>query len=180
LGQIDVEVSNEGSEFIEQPGLNLILPAETRILGAHTDPEDANAQCLTDKNILSVRLPHLNPVHEHQQLVTVSVLVDGPTAPLKITGGGQGWSIRYHCLPTMKQQFWSNIGRIALYLASMFMMLLYLRWVDKKFGIDPWELSWRSFYTGAPGLISLLPVLVLEIWDKRKRSKRPLGGWADY
>ncbi len=179
LGQIDFEIFNEGSEFIDQPALNLILPTETRILGSHAEPEEANAQCQTDKSRLTVRLPHLNPIREHRQIVFLSVLVDGPTTPLKITGGGEGWSLLRQSLPTAKQQFWYGILRTSMVLAWILLSILYSLWVEKKFGIGPWEFSWRSFYVGTPVIITMVILATLDIRSTRKKLKRPLSSWAD-
>jgi len=180
LGQIDVEIFNEGSDFIDQLTLNLILPTETRILGTHTDPEEANAQCQVDKNRLSVRLPHLNPYHEHRQILSLSVLIDGPTNPLKIRGGGQGWSLRYQPLPTQKQERRSQWVRMVMYLAFAASALFYLRWVNKRFAIDPLEVSWRAFYLDLPVLIVSFVLMGLEFWNTKRKLKRPLNSWTDY
>jgi hypothetical protein len=180
LGQIDVEIYNEGSEFIEQPALSLVLPDETRILGSHTEPEEANAQCQMEKNRLSVRLPHLNPLHEHRQVVSLSVLVDGPITPLRITGGGQGWSIRHRPLPTAKQRHRALVANSAFPIAVMITSFLYISWSNEKFGIGTWEISWRAFYANTPVLILFLIFIGKEIWDLKKRQKRPMSGWGDF
>jgi hypothetical protein len=179
LGQIDVEIFNDGSEFIEQPELNFVLPEQTKILDYHTDPEEANAQCQVTTNRLSVRLPHLNPVREHSQIVSLSVLVDGPTAPLKITGGSAGWSIRHRSLPTAKRRSWNLIAEVATLLAFLPLMFLYYGWIEKRFGISQTEWSLRAFYSGLPPLAPLLAFIGFGMWKRIKKSKRSLTSWAD-
>lgn len=179
LGQIDLELFNEGSEFIDTPELILTLPEGTRVLDTHTSPEDATVECQIEQNKVSVRLPYLNPLQEHHQMIRLSLLVDGSTAPVRVAGGGQGWSLRHCRLPSPKRRFWSDMAEFILVWTVLVVSFPYMQWAQKRFGVGDWEVSWRVLYLGTPLLVPLVMAILLSYRRRRRESKRRRAGWAD-
>jgi hypothetical protein len=91
LGQIDYEVFNEGSDVIQNSDFTLTFPAESIVLDVLLTPEDVAAELKIEANKVTVRLPYINPVREHRQRLTLSILVDGNPAKVGIVGSGAGW-----------------------------------------------------------------------------------------
>jgi hypothetical protein len=95
VGQIEAEIFNGGSETIQNPRFTLTLPEGAKILDALLTPNEGAPASVIGENFVEVRVNYLNPVREHNHRLTLSLLVDGDTAPVKATGSGEGWSVRY-------------------------------------------------------------------------------------
>ena len=106
------EVFNDGSDPIRDPSVTFRLPSGTTfletqgwalqdspvaghlLLRAELEPKE----CLVseDRRQVTVTLPYLNPFREHNKIrLKVSMIADGDTKHLTITGSGEGWSVRY-------------------------------------------------------------------------------------
>jgi hypothetical protein len=125
------------------------------VLDALLTPQDLEAQTKIDRNTVTINLPYLNPVHEHGQIVKLSLLVDGETKNIKVVGGGEGWSVRHLPMLGQKQDlYWSLYGIICCLLA-LGMARWYGQYLERKFGIPMDEVSWRSFAASSPVFILL-------------------------
>ena len=164
LGQIDVQIFNEGAEVIQHPEFTVSLPAESRILGVGVRPEEIQCPPEIEGNRVKVRLPYLNPIGDHKQILALSLLVDGSTDPIKATGGGEGWSVRHVPLPTVGQE--TRRSRLAGFITvgPLFGIYIYGYYLQRRFGISGYEISWRAVLSWIP------PVLIfgiLGIWYLR-------------
>jgi hypothetical protein len=104
LGQIDLEILNEGSEVISHPGFEVSLADGSTILDVLLTPIDPHATAQVNANRVVIVLPYLNPYAEHKQVVKLSILVDGDTEHVAVSGDGVGWSTRRVPLPTRAQR----------------------------------------------------------------------------
>jgi hypothetical protein len=113
LGQVDLEIFNEGSEVIEKPGIEISLQSGSMILDLFLSPPDPQAQIQVGTNKFVLVLPYLNPHREHKQIVKVSILLDGNADQVVVNGDGVGWSTRHVPLLNARQSrwfFWLSIG----------------------------------------------------------------------
>ncbi len=177
LGQIDLEILNEGSDTIQQPEITLTLPAETRVLDAHAIPEDLLAVCQIHPSKVIVKLPYLNPFRDHRQTVTLSILVEGPTGPVKATGGGEGWSLLHKRLPSKWQSFLNEAKGPLVFWVYMLSALLYKDWAWTKFGIAARKFVWRDLYILSPIIFVASGLVAWGIRSINNEAGRRPTGW---
>ena len=156
LGQIEGQIFNEGSEVIQNPTFNLTLPNRSRILDVLITPEDLNAMSTIVQNKLTIALPYLNPVHDHRQILKMSILVDGSTEPITVSGGGEGWSVRHAPLVNPKKTGYMLILGAASPILLIILWFFYGLYLEKHHGIGMSEVSFRSFLYNSPVLILVL------------------------
>ena len=145
LGQIDYELFNEGSDVIQNPDFTFTFPTESIVLDVLLTPEDAAAALKIEANKVMVRLPYINPVREHRQRLTLSILVDGNPAKVRVAGSGVGWSIRHQGLPSSNRDFLTDLGLILIGMGLIWAGSKYGGYVEVKYGIERSEISWRAF-----------------------------------
>lgn len=158
LGQIDLKVFNNGSDVIKDSSFEIMLPKDSKILGAEIEPQDAIPKTAIKDNCVVVAIQHLNPAREHDQFVYVSILVDGETSPLKVTGSGMGWSSCHLPIPTERQ----SVIQMAIFFAFLIVItLIYGKFVKMSFGIGIDEISIRAFISAIPLLLLFIAVMIL-------------------
>lgn len=166
LGQVELQIFNEGSEEIKQPSLTVELPKESKIINVEITPQESRREIIGCKTIIS--FDYINPFRDHKQIYNVSILADGEIDPVKISGSGEGWSTRHISFPTNKQMrrglaFWA-FGIIAFLIVGYF----YFQYIEKTFGISKHEISLRSVLASLPLWITMAVVLKLFLnWADR-------------
>ena len=163
LGQIDANIFNEGSNVIQNPTFKLILPEESTILDTLVTPVDLGVKRTIHSNTVTITFPYLNPIREHKHLVELSMLVDGRTEPIYVTGSGEGWSVKHLSLATQREKRY-----ISFFVVCILFSYLYGLSVEKMFGIGMSEVSWRAFLSSLPLVIILVVGLVWIIRSSRK------------
>lgn len=158
LGQVDLEVSNEGSEVIKDPLFVIALPKSSNVLDVLLSPQSTGATKSIENNTVTISIPHLNPIREHGQLLFVSILVDGKTGPLKVTGTGEGWSTRHLSLPTEKEIKSRSFMFFGFMATSILVFFFYGKFLEANFGIRPEEVSFRAFMAA---LSLFLPIIIV-------------------
>ena len=73
LGQVEAKIFNEGSEVVQNPTLTFSLPLESTVLAAAIRSTDFEAEPTVEGNRVSIRLPYLNAVSDHRQVVDFSI-----------------------------------------------------------------------------------------------------------
>jgi len=177
LGQIDFELLNEGSEVIQRPVVTFTLPDETRILDTHTAPEELQAERQMESCKVTVKLPYVNPFHDHRQVISLSVLVDGPTSPVKVAGAGEGWSVRHKRLPSDLRSALHEMRGFAVFTAYFAAAASYKDWAWAKFDIGAHRFSWQDLFILSPILFGLAAVATWGVSALKKASKRQPTGW---
>jgi hypothetical protein len=161
LGQVALEIYNEGSDVIQNARIAVSLPEDCKVLGLLIEPAELRATSATDKNVIYIILPYVNPYSDHKQTVSVSILVDGDPAALRTTGTGEGWSLRHSALPTGRQtRLRLRIGMVLVF-AWLIATIPYGRFLERKFGISAYELSWRSLLSLVPSMIAFIVVMAV-------------------
>ena len=159
LGQVDLEILNGGSEPIPASNIIVQLAPATMILDIFVkEGKEFVEASAVDNNVL-VEWNYLNPLKPHRQAVRISVLTTGDARVRRVTGGGQGWSVRHIPAPSIeaitRREIRNNLITAFLFPTA----LLYGKWVEYRFGIPIDELSSRAFITSLPvslGFISWL------------------------
>jgi hypothetical protein len=151
LAQIEAEVFNEGSETIERPTITLTLPEECVVLDLSVTPEELHAQTLIDVRSVTLTMPYLNSVREHGQIVKLSLLANGGTEPVRVSGTGAGWSIRHVPLIDPKKALYRAVGALGFAVALLaFGTFWYIPFIARRLGISENEISWRALAAFSP------------------------------
>lgn len=151
LGQIEVEIYNDGTSPITSPAITLTMPPYSKILDIAVETQEdfsVNSEIIDNKG--TIKFPYLNPVREHGHFIKASVIVDGNMKNLEVTGSGVGWSVRH--LPTittdevMARMFIFLLGGILLAGLSS----LYSKLIEYLFSINMDEFNLKSFLYSLP------------------------------
>jgi hypothetical protein len=124
-----------------------------------------------------VRLPYINPVREHHQRLTLSILVDGNPVKMGIAGSGVGWSIRHQALPSFKRDFLTSLGLILIGVGLIWAGSKYGGYVQVKYGIDRSEISWRAFVSIIPFMAPFLVWGAIFLRHTHKSTSRMGKRW---
>jgi hypothetical protein len=156
LGELEVEILNDGSSVISPSQLTFVFPPKSEILvvSAYIGLDGVDPGIEFKKNEATVSLPYLNPVREHNQRVRVSFAIDGALGRLFVRGSGAGWSIRH--LPLLSP---ADVRRqLVLIAMASFALMLAIPfsswWLYRAFGITTSQSSWRT-------VVATLPVYLL-------------------
>lgn len=171
LGQVELEIFNEGSEVIKDANLKVSFADDCKVLGLLIAPEELGARSLIHNNGISIVLPYVNPHREHKQTVTASIVVDGDPASLQITGAGEGWSLRRSTLPTERQTLWRARISTGLLLVWIISIFPYGRFLERKFGISAYELSWRALLSWVPNVMVFILYMAVAGMFSRRASR---------
>jgi hypothetical protein len=170
LGQVDVEIFNEGSEVIKKPAVEIALQRGSTILDLLLFPPDPENQIQVNANKVVLLLPHLNPFREHKQIVKVSILLDGDADQVEINGDGEGWSTRHLPLPNARQLRSRRTGLVIAGVCSLIFSIVFNLYLQGRYGIGFFEVSWRAFLSGG---IGSLPLFVVAFLAYRSFDIRP-------
>lgn len=174
LGQIDADIFNTGSEPVQQPTFVVTLPTKSVVLDVQLGPESSQGQTTIDGNKVAITFPYLNPIREHKQVVTLSLLIDGGTKIIDVAGGGEGWSVWHSPISNPKRDLYIQIGTQVLFLCAFPISYFWSRRIEAKSGISMNEVSWRALIAYWPAAALLLLVLLLLIFATGKNAKRLL------
>lgn len=154
LGQIDLEIWNEGKDTISSPCLAVEVPDDLEILDGEL-VGSGTASVAFEKNTAKLTFEYLNAFKEHKQVERLLLIVDGNIERIKITGGGEGWSVRHERLPTKAQE--KKMRMIATYSLPLIYVAIfaYGKWVEVNYGITMSEISMRAFFSSIPLLIGI-------------------------
>jgi hypothetical protein len=101
LGYLEVDLFNSGNEIIKAASIRFEFPSGTRVLSQSAKVEPKQSQdyrigfTSTEKYVLDMVIPYLNPRKHHKQHVLVAFVCDGDVSDLRVSGGSEGWSIEY-------------------------------------------------------------------------------------
>jgi hypothetical protein len=158
LAQIDLDIFNQGSEVIHRPSLAVALPSGSRVLGTRLIPEDDGAYRQVEGAKVTLILPYINPVAQHEHIWTLSILADGDTERITISGGGEGWSVQHSPLPTSEQLRGRRTVLTMAGACAVSFSFAFGWYMETRYGIRFFEVSWRAFFTGALGSLPLFLV----------------------
>ena len=175
LSQLRLEIYNDGSDFVEDVKLEIILEENTSILEASfiVDPKNFESQMETKGNCAEIIIPFLNPIAHHKQKIIVSIVCDGDPGKIKIVGGGKGWSVfQIPLLSPKEQEKRARIEKATVRISTL-LMIGYAFFLVAKWGVKPLgEEADPNFNI----IYAILPLLLLGIiqfgilyWLKRKR-----------
>ncbi len=130
LGQIEASIFNEGRDTITEPEIRIEFPENITVIDA-TVSESTNGSAEWAGNVAHLKFKFLNAKKEHKHTEKVSIITSGLIDRLKVTGGGEGWSVRHIHLPTAVEQkaasrrvVWSVLILIAIVLADLLIATL--------------------------------------------------------
>lgn len=154
LGQVDLEIFNEGSEVIKNPTFMIVFPKTSRVLDVLLRPQDGKPTREIKNNNVTISIDYLNPMREHNHVLFVSFLVDGATAPIKAEGTGEGWSMRHVPLLTEKQ-FKRGLYIFIGCFTTVFIIIsvYYQYYIKEHFNININEMSYKAFVASLPFLL---------------------------
>ena len=175
LSQADAEIFNEGSDVIDRPTFTLSLASGSRVLGAIVVPAEVGAQVEIEDSKVIIRLPYLNPMRDHGQVLRLSVLADGDTDQIIVSGNGKGWSVRHSALPSRNELIVWDAAQLVFFVIGGAALFAYGRYVERSTGIRIDEVSWRAFIADLPVFVLLGVLFVGFILAKRWR-RVPLFG----
>jgi hypothetical protein len=171
LAQVELDIFNQGSEVIQCPSIGLMLPTESRVLGMRLTPDNDDTHQRFEGNKVILTLPYINPIGEHKHIWKLSILADGDTEQIVVSGGGEGWSVQHSPLPTADQlRSRRTILTIAAVCSLMF-SVFFNSYIQDRYGIGFFEVSWRALLTGSIGSLPLgvVAVLTFRLLDFRSR-----------
>lgn len=176
LGQVDVLIRNDGSDVIKEPSISVTLPEGSAALGVLLEPARFGTFRILDNRLVELSWPYVNSFRGHKQVIRVSLLVEGATRPVVISGHGEGWSVRHMPLASPLQMTY-RVGAFALvslvsWVAPYF---LYIPLVEASFGIPRSEISWRALVASLPFLVAFI-LTVGFLWGQ---VMRPLRGYFE-
>jgi len=154
LAQVELEVFNEGSETIQNAKFLLQFPKQCKVLYATMSPPQPNPALKITNQTVEVSLSYLNAFNPHKQLVKLSVLADGETTPMTISGSGAGWSVRHAIRAARKNFLWEILVSVELMLLLLFGIEM-VKNVGGNFRPD-----WFSLFAGVFALTTI-PILIL-------------------
>lgn len=164
LGQLFIDIYNEGNKSITNPKISIQLPSDIKILSCEFVGSNLGSIEI-DENIATVSFDYLNPYSEHKHIELLSFVTDGIADNISAQGSGDGWSIRHVALPTVKQGRRDTkiffIGLVALFIA----LIAYTFWLDIYHGIPRNEISVRAFIAFLPGAVPLVAWVIF--WYNR-------------
>lgn len=158
LAQIDLDIFNQGSEVIHRPTIRVALASGSRVLGTRLIPEDNGTHRILEGDGVTLTLPYINPVAQHKHIWKLSILADGDTERITVSGGGEGWSVQHSALPTSDQLRARRTVLTVAGICALFFSFAFGRYMETKYGIRFFEVSWRAFLTGILGSLPLYAV----------------------
>ncbi len=187
LSQSEIEVVNRGAETVDNVNIRFEFPKTTRVLEVVVSPNGCEIERDSDVSI-KVSIPYLNAFWPHRERVIVSVICEGSTRKLSISGRGHGWSIKHSSfLSTWRRRM--AIVVLSLF-ASLFWLIGYSLWVSSSLGIPFNEISFRAILAYLPGFIPTIAAyitgtfslfsLLKPIWrmldtDRGEKSDTPMS-----
>jgi hypothetical protein len=141
LGQIEAEIRNTGSEPILNPSFTLVVPPESTILSASMAPGlDVDSSIQVNK--VTSKWPYLNSVRDHGHVLKFSILVDGPTKIASVTGGGEGWSVKFEPKRSRRiEKYFITVQLVFFALAGVG-----YRFLGELFGLRPIASTTQDFW----------------------------------
>jgi hypothetical protein len=169
LGELELEIVNDGSETIRDAHMTVTFPEGTRILETSQDQGMANIPLSIhhEANALRLSVPYLNAYRDHGHRLVVGILLDGASQDPSVRGSGDGWSVTHVRVPGVVDVERSLRQVMAMLVAVLIIGLLYAWLLFRYRGIGPTEVSWRSLFWSLPFLV--LMVLTLAYGARRMR-----------
>jgi len=167
LGQIEASIFNEGKDTITEPEIRIEFAKNIKVIDA-TVPESNNGIAEWAENVVKVKFKFLNARKEHKHAEKVSIITEGRIDGIRVTGGGEGWSVRHIPLPTALEQkkylrrvLWSFLILVIFYIAYV--------WFWSNYFNIPWsEISLRAFVTSSPAFVMLIAWAVFAVLQFKK------------
>jgi hypothetical protein len=160
LGQIEASIFNEGKDTIKEPEISIEFPENIKVIDATVSESSANGIAEWAGNVAHLKFKFLNAKKEHRHIEKVSIITSGLIDRIKVTGGGEGWSVRHIHLPTAAEQrtasrrmLWSSIIFFVIMLADLL--------IARFLGIGMDEVSPRANMVVLPLAIAFAAWLVL-------------------
>ena len=153
LGQMEIELLNSGSEVIEHASCTLQLSKDAHVLGTVLRPEYIESTTLIEDSTIKINIPYLNPMREHEQVMKLSILVEGDAELVDASGMGQGWSVRLERLPSLRRVKMYSYLLLTVILIDLPFAFFYFRYLEKHWRIPISEISWKAFFAQSPGVL---------------------------
>ncbi len=170
LGKLDLIIFNNGSEVIKDISLTLNTFSDSVALDVLVKPFSLGVTTSIEGGTIKFNIPYLNPKREHDQIIEISVLLDGQADPIKVLGGGQGWSVEYQPLLTKTELLRSSTLQIYGCIALFVITIFYGWYLQKFWGITRAEFSTRAILVNSPITLALL-FMTVSIYRNFKTMK---------
>jgi hypothetical protein len=173
LAGIVFELTNTGSQPISNFSFRMTFPDSVKILSLFSPStgHGANVTTNADKNVGRVQMSYLNPYREHKQAVFVTAIIDGTVHECKISGGGEGWSLKHVPYPN-PQALQRKLRFRALFGIPAILVLAYAYdvWVVKGLlHLETTAQSLSLFFASLP--VALVLYLLFELFIKQPLSQ---------
>ncbi len=118
------------------------------------------------QNSVSVTVPYLNPFREHKQTARVYVLADGELKNIRVSGSGEGWSIRHVPLPRPNSATTFKQAAASLLAAVVGAGGLYFVYKSDAKGVS------GSGWWGFAGFLLLVGAMLVFAWPGHSENER--------
>jgi hypothetical protein len=100
IGKFEARIYNQGEDPIKAPNLQVNFKKNTVVLDYQFEGVNHKVCCVAsiEENTLKVNIPYLNSKKSHKQITKLTVLLSGCPHATDISGGGEGWSVKFHGL----------------------------------------------------------------------------------
>lgn len=166
LSQLELEISNHGSDVVSDIDLRIAFPRDTKVLADSFLPVPGTLEVATSFQHAeaNVTIPYLNPREEYEDRLQISYLCDGAPTPIYVTGGGEGWSVKHLRMPKKS----AVLRRLALEYVLGFLAvvgaLFFLSW--RSGGLEQLE---------GPEMVGFLVIVTLVYVLLMRRAARALS-----
>lgn len=154
MGQIEIEMFNEGIAAIKEAEITCSLPEDTKILDMFLISSAGNlpAQKHTNGNKATIKLPYVNSYREHRHVIKLLINVDGEVETIRFEGAGEGWSVRHIPLLTERQQAKLVITSLLVLFGSVGISFVLTKLVEKLWGITYTGINLSSILLTLPAI----------------------------
>ena len=178
IGYVKVEIYNDGFEVIKQPILTFSVPEEATILQIEVDTPVDNFEISSEiaGNKAKVILPYLNPAKDHDHILRMSILMDGPVESLHTMGSGEGWSTRHYKTLEARRLLRRQLnGLTAVFIVSLIAPAYGEYFVHRRLGVDPWGLDFQVILLFFPIYVMMVASaywMLAPLLSSRPRSRK--------
>lgn len=154
LGQIEIEMFNEGIAAIKEAEITCSLPEDTKILDMFLISSTGNlpTEKHTNGNKATIKLPYVNSYREHHHVIKLLINVDGEVETIRFEGAGEGWSVRHIPLLTERQQAKLVITSLLVLFGSVGISFILTKLVEKLWGITYTGINLSSILLTLPAI----------------------------
>lgn len=160
LRQLEFEVYNEGMEVIVKPCITVTLSPEAMVLDCFVSINGDQPPYEISENKIAITLPFVNSIQDHSEIITIAILADDIYGSAKVSGGGEGWSVRQNELLTPSEHLIATLKFAGLSTIFFLTSILYILIVKKYVPLQSADTGWQGFFYALPVLITITTSLV--------------------